>query len=47
MCLNQKCVDVSSVGAADCGDCSMHGVSYSLYVMNLSHDEYVKQINTL
>jgi len=28
MCLNQKCVSVSSIDAPDCGNCSMHGVSY-------------------
>jgi len=28
MCLNQRCVDVSSVAQAQCGDCSMRGVSH-------------------
>jgi len=34
MCLNQKCVDVSSVGVPRCSGCSTHGVSNSSPIYN-------------
>jgi len=36
MCLNQQCVDVSSVDTADCGDCSMQGVSHFVILYTVS-----------
>jgi len=39
MCLNQQCIDVSSVGATDCGNCSMHGVS----CLQLFMEEFVAE----
>jgi len=36
MCLNQQCVDVSSVDTVDCGDCSTQGVSHFVIYKSLS-----------